>query len=255
MSISISPTPESSSRFDLPESEIQFESQVEREIVQYFWSLSPGKRVFDLTVALVATIPLLPLLAAIGVAIRLTSKGPALFRQTRVGRNQVPFVIFKFRTMRVQTKSAGPSVTRRDDNRTTKIGSWLRKYKLDELPQLINVIRGEMSLVGPRPKLVGHEKMEMICRPGVTGAATLAFANEEDLLMEIAAEEVESFTIEVLNPLKAEMDTKYAYEGNFRSDLELLARTAFGLGRHESISTLQELIEIANLMNPMDTQP
>jgi lipopolysaccharide/colanic/teichoic acid biosynthesis glycosyltransferase len=249
LSISLWPRPESSSSFDLEAISAQFaEEQLERELSQNLWSLSTGKRVFDLTVATAIALPLLPLLGAIAIAVRIDSKGPALFRQTRVGRNQVPFVIYKFRTMRTQIKSEGPLVTRRDDCRTTKTGLWLRRFKLDELPQLFNVILGDMSLVGPRPKLIGHEKMDMICRPGITGAATLKFAKEEDLLMEIAEHEVETFTIEVLNPIKAGLDTQYAFDGNFRSDMKLLARTAFGLGRHEAISTLPQLIEVSDLV-------
>lgn len=96
--------------------------------------------------------------------------------------------------------------------------------------------------------------MDLICRPGITGVATLTFANEEDLLMEVASENVETFTIEVLNPIKAELDTQYAYESTFRSDIFLLVKTVFGLGRHKAISTLPELTEVSDSIGLMKSQ-
>jgi lipopolysaccharide/colanic/teichoic acid biosynthesis glycosyltransferase len=121
----------------------------------------------------------------------------------------------------------GPSVTKSGDPRVTRFGGFLRKYKLDELPQLVNVLRGDMSLIGPRPKLPHHEMMvNMPFRPGLTGAATLAFRCEEEMLQDIPEEELEAYNRRMINPLKAKIDWDYMSESTLLSDFEMLYRTA-----------------------------
>jgi hypothetical protein len=135
--------------------------------------------------------------------VRYKSPGPVIFRQKRVGRDGVLFTVFKFRTMAIDAQEDGPSLTKRGDPRVTRFGGFLRKYKLDELPQLVNVLRGDMSLVGPRPKLPHLEVMHMPFRPGLTGAATLAFRCEEEMLQDIPDEELEAYYCRMIKPLKA----------------------------------------------------
>lgn len=140
------------------------------------------KRTLDITVALSGLIVLSPLLIAIAAVVRLTSKGPAFFRQTRLGRHERPFTILKFRSMRVDAPQTGPGFTQAGDPRITPIGRLLHKTSLDELPQLINVLRGDMSLVGPRP-YIGFEleswsaeerAVRAAVRPGITGLAQVS---------------------------------------------------------------------------------
>jgi len=151
------------------------------------WNFSPGKRAFDATTAAVVLTLSLPLMALIAIAIRVSAPGPVLFRQRRVGKNGSLFEILKFRTMVHRSMlNKGTSITRKGDSRVTGLGRWLRRSKLDELPQLYNVLRGDMSLVGPRPDLpefyenLGAEKRQILAlQPGVTGWATLQFRDEE----------------------------------------------------------------------------
>ena len=205
-----------------------------------FWSNSATKRAFDITVAAPLLVVSLPLLACIAVAVKVSSPGPALFRQKRMGKGQVPFTIYKYRTMNVSTGD-GMMVTRRGDTRTTRIGCVLRRLKLDELPQLFNVLRGDMSLVGPRPKIVGHEKVELPCKPGITGMATLIFAYEEDLLAQIPPDQAEEFVVEVLHPIKARLDHRYAKEGTWWTDLCILVATVLPAKREKAVRTLADL--------------
>ncbi|GAA0554824.1 lipopolysaccharide/colanic/teichoic acid biosynthesis glycosyltransferase [Rhizomicrobium palustre] len=145
------------------------------------WLSGEGKRLFDLAIALPLLIVLAPLLAAIALAVRLETKGPALFRQTRSGMCGRPFKIFKFRTMTVQEDGASVVQAREADPRVTRLGAFLRRYSLDELPQLLNVILGDMSLVGPRPHAMAHDdfyqsriseyRHRFAAKPGMTGWA------------------------------------------------------------------------------------
>ncbi|MGC9198636.1 MAG: sugar transferase [Acidobacteriaceae bacterium] len=196
------------------------------------WCMSKRKRFFDLVLSLTLLIFFLPLMLFVYLLIKTTSEGPALFRQERVGLNQIGFVIFKFRTMRVRPRRAGSglTVTRHGDSRMTEVGAVLRRLKLDELPQLINVLRGEMSFVGPRPKLAEHEHLCMLCRPGITGAATVEFSNEEGMLHGVPDEAVEGYVVNVLNPEKCRLDIEYMETANFASDLKIMFRTVFKLG-------------------------
>lgn len=208
------------------------------------WADSMAKRLFDLVIATVGAVILLPLLVLIALLIKLTSPGPALFRQQRVGKGQMPFTIYKYRTMYATSESENPghSVTRCGDHRFTTVGPVLRRFKLDELPQLINVIRGDMSLVGPRPKLPKHERMKMICKPGITGAATIVFAQEQALLKTVPQETFEHFTVNVLNEIKAKIDKEYAETGTFRSDLVIIFATLSGFCRRKPTTNIAEIL-------------
>jgi lipopolysaccharide/colanic/teichoic acid biosynthesis glycosyltransferase len=208
------------------------------------WADSRAKRLFDLIVASIGVILLLPLFAVIALLVKLTSPGPVLFRQQRVGKSQVPFTIYKYRTMYTTSESETPgsSVTRCGDHRFTSIGPYLRKCKLDELPQLFNVILGDMSLVGPRPKLPKHERMKMICKPGITGAATIVFAQEQALLKTVPKESFEYFTMFVLNEIKAKIDTEYTETCTFRSDLRIIFATVSGSWRRTTATSIGELL-------------
>ncbi len=193
------------------------------------WSRSSAKRSFDV-VCVLCTLPFsLPLLLAVGFAVRLSSRGPILFRQQRVGRNGRPFTIFKFRTMPVADRlDDRPTVTTAVNQQFTPIGRFLRNWKLDELPQILNVFRGEMSLVGPRPKLANHQLGPMLCRPGITGRATHAFAREELLLAAIPREDLDQYYFEVVLPFKQTLDDQYMARATFMSDLVLLVKSALG---------------------------
>lgn len=211
-------------RKDLPESMV-FPRYVST------WCMSKRKRCFDLVFGTVALILFSPMMVLIAWLIRMTSEGPALFRQERVGLHQQTFVILKFRTMKDCGGEAdrGPTVTRQGDGRMTKLGVLLRRLKLDELPQLINVVRGEMSFVGPRPKIPQHENLCMLCRPGITGAATIEFSHEEGLLINVPEELVERYVLTVLNPEKCLLDANYIETTKFGTDLKILLHTVFKL--------------------------
>lgn len=164
----------------------------------------------------------------ISMLIQFTSKGGALYIQDRIGMNGRPFRIYKFRTMRITTAgNHGPGLTRDGDTRITPIGKYLRKLKLDEIPQLYNVLRGDMSLIGPRPK--SHQYAEvsaMSYRPGITGAATIAFRREEELLGTFGdAAEMEMFYQNHVKPIKAQIDSQYMSSCTFWSDLRVLLDT------------------------------
>ena len=196
------------------------------------WCMSKRKRYFDLAISVAALILFTPAMVFIGWLIKMTSSGPALFRQERVGLHQQTFVILKFRTMKHGKSDAdrGSMVTKQGDPRMTRIGAVLRRLKLDELPQLINVARGDMSFVGPRPKVPEHECLYMLSRPGITGAATVVFSDEESLLADVPANFVEYYVTSVLNPEKCRLDAHYIETAKFGTDLKILMRTIFKLG-------------------------
>ena len=197
-------------------------------------SLQPTlKRIFDLAVSAVGLVVTSPIVLAAALAVKLESPGPAFYAGTRVGRGGRPFRILKLRTM--QAQPGGPSVTAGDDPRITRVGRVLRRSKLDELPQLLNVLRGEMSLVGPRPedpRYVAHytpEQREVLgVRPGMTGPTVLAFIDEEELLRGGDAESV--YLAEVM-PGKLAIDLKYVRHASFGGDLMILGRTALAVLR------------------------
>ena len=190
-----------------------------------------AKRAFDLLGASLALVLLWPLMLAIAAAIKLDSRGPVLFRQQRVGRHGVPFRIHKFRTMVADAPQRGLALTVGADVRITRIGHWLRSTRLDELPQLIDVLAGHMSLVGPRPELpqyVAHypaalRERALSVRPGITDPSSLLYLNEAELLARAADPEREY--IEVILPRKLQCAADYAAQANLRSDLSVLLRT------------------------------
>ena len=188
------------------------------------WSLSVTKRILDLSVAIpVLAVLGLPMLA-IALCVRLGSTGPAFFPQQRVGRAGRLFRIYKFRSMTFSP--GGPSLTRDGDCRITGLGRWLRRLKIDELPQFYNVLRGEMSLVGPRPKLPQYAGIaNMPYRPGITGAATLAFRREEEILRHVHPSQLDAFYALHIRPLKARIDVRYMCRATMWSDLRLIGAT------------------------------
>jgi lipopolysaccharide/colanic/teichoic acid biosynthesis glycosyltransferase len=188
------------------------------------WVLSSTRRCLDVVVALAALAALAPLLLAAALLVRLSSRGPVFFRQRRMGRNGREFTLYKFRSM-TPARECGSSITVAGDTRITPVGAFLRQFKLDEIPQFWNVLRGDMCLVGPRPKLPHHEALLMDCRPGITGAATLAFRREEEFLAGIPALELEAFYELFVKPAKATMDLEYMRSASFVSDLKILGRT------------------------------
>lgn len=189
-----------------------------------------GKRWFDATIAFAALVPLAPLFLLIAAAIKLTSRGPVFFRQVRVGEFEKPFRIFKFRTMKGEGRGRGALLTAAGDPRITALGRWLRKTKIDELPQLINVLLGNMSLVGPRPEVpqyVAHytERQKQILRvkPGITGPAANNYIDEEQLLA--CRSDKEAFYLTSILPAKLEHDMAYSKRVEFREDLRIIFET------------------------------
>ena len=204
------------------------------------WCLSSGKRLFDILVSslilLVCSIPML----LIAVAIRLTSRGPAIFSQKRVGRSGRLFSIFKFRSMVLAEDGCGSGLTKSGDCRVTPIGKWLRMMKLDELPQFYNVLRGDMSIVGPRPKLPQFaDDLDLAYRPGITGAASLAFRREEEILATVPADQIETFYHQRIKPLKAAIDARYSVQATLYSDLHIILSTLCASFNNEHAAALQ----------------
>ncbi len=193
------------------------------------------KRLFDITASALGLLILAPLLALIALAIRLDSAGPIFHRAVRVGRNGCEFTLYKFRTMVVNATQIGPGITISGDPRVTRVGRLLRRWKLDELPQLLNVLRGEMSLVGPRPEdpryvaLYTTEQREVLrVRPGITSPASVRFRNEEALL---SGEDWERRYIEEIMPAKLALDLEYVRHASLHRDLAVLWETLVALLR------------------------
>lgn len=187
------------------------------------------KRIFDITLSLFGLIILLPFMLIIAILIKIDSKGPVFFKQIRVTKNGKEFKIFKYRTMRVGSDKYS-QITVGKDGRITKIGSFLRKYKLDEIPQLINVLIGDMSLVGPRPEvpkyvaLYTEEQEEILkVRAGITDYASIEFSNENDLLA--SEEDPEKAYIEKVMPKKIELNKKYLSEISVLTDIKIILLT------------------------------
>ena len=187
------------------------------------------KRIFDITLSLFGLIILLPFMLIIAILIKLDSKGPVFFKQIRVTKNEIEFKIFKYRTMRVGSDKYS-QITVGKDNRITKIGAFLRKYKLDEIPQLINVFIGDMSLVGPRPEVPKYvafytdEQKEILkVRAGITDYASIEFSDENDLLA--SEEDPEKAYIEKIMPKKIELNKKYILEISILTDIKIILLT------------------------------
>jgi len=202
------------------------------------WCFSRFKRAMDFVCVLILVPFVLPVMAIIALAIQATSRGPVLFRQRRLGRGGTKFELLKFRTMHHARPTAGSGLTQRGDRRITPIGRLLRRCKLDELPQLFNVLRGEMSLVGPRPDLPEYfesldakQRRVLSLTPGITGAASLKFRNEEALLAQVDQERLESFYVETLLPQKIALDLEYARTATAVTDTAMVLRTAAAIFR------------------------
>jgi lipopolysaccharide/colanic/teichoic acid biosynthesis glycosyltransferase len=187
-----------------------------------------GKKWFDTACALFGLLVLSPLLFLVACIVKLTSRGPAFFRQVRVGQFGRPFQIFKFRTMKDDPSGSGPLLTAEGDSRITPFGKWLRKSKVDELPQLINVLSGDMSLVGPRPEVpryageyTDRQKKILLVKPGITGPSANVY--EEQLLG--GHLDKESFYLTTILPAKLEIDIVYCESVSFTEDLRLILQT------------------------------
>jgi lipopolysaccharide/colanic/teichoic acid biosynthesis glycosyltransferase len=192
------------------------------------------KRLFDFIVSSIVLIPLLPVFAMIGIMIKRDSPGPVFYRGERVGRYGKPFRIFKFRTMVVDAEQRGGFSTGDDDPRITRIGRVLRKYKIDELPQFINVFLGQMSLVGPRPEvkaytqgLEGMARRILELRPGITDWASIWNADEGAVLKGFDDPDL-AYEIIIL-PIKTELQMRYFAERSFWTDLSILLATLWRL--------------------------
>jgi lipopolysaccharide/colanic/teichoic acid biosynthesis glycosyltransferase len=209
------------------------------------WSGSSGKRWFDFTSVLLASPLLLPLCAVLALIVYCSSRGPVFFVQDRIGRDGKIFRIYKFRTIRPYADRSQSSLTTVSNQRFTPLGSFLRRWKLDELPQLLNVLVGDMSLVGPRPKLPEFVQHNYSCRPGLTGAASLVFAREETALARVPQQFLEQFYYEVVLPAKRSLDTEYMAKATMFSDLKLILNSVAYLWDDTYLTELVESARIA----------
>jgi len=182
------------------------------------------KRGLDIFIALAAMVILSPVLVAIGITIRLSSKGPAVFKQQRAGQNGKPFVLYKFRTMKLDVDPFGPSPKSGQDRRLTKIGKFLRESSLDELPQLFNILKGDMSIIGPRPLYISQipewserQKKRLLVKPGLTGLAQIQGRAE------LTREE------------KLELDIKYVETAGLLTDIRIMLATIAHVFRRKSV--------------------
>ena len=195
------------------------------------------KRLFDIVGASFALLLLWPLLLAVALWIRLDSPGPVFFRQERVGRHGVPFRIHKFRTMVTDAPARGLQITVGADPRITRAGAFLRRTRIDELPQFIDVLQGTMSLVGPRPEVPRYvalyppalRERALAVRPGITDPSSIEFIDEADRLARAADPEREY--VEVILPQKVRRAAEYAEQATLWSDLRVLWRTLGALAR------------------------
>lgn len=194
------------------------------------------KRLFDITASLLGLLILFPVILLIALLIKADSRGPVFFMQKRVGLNNADFRMFKFRTMRTGS-DRGRQITVGDrDLRVTRVGYYIRKLKLDELAQLINVLKGDMSLVGPRPEVrkyvdyYSEEQMKVLTvPPGVTDLASIQFVNESELLA--GADDPEAFYLEEIMPKKLALNLKYVRNRSFFGDLKLIVYTFLAILR------------------------
>ena len=188
------------------------------------------KRLFDIIFSLIVLFTLLPVFIVVAVLIGVDSKGGVFFKQIRVGKNNVDFFLYKFRTMSVGSDKKGQITIGNNDGRITKVGSLLRKYKLDEFPQLLNILNGEMSIVGPRPEvrkyveLYTKEQLNVLSvKPGLTDYASLEYINESEILGN--SEDPNQTYINEIMPLKLKLNLKYISKISFITDLSLIFKT------------------------------
>jgi len=189
------------------------------------------KRLFDFITSLIGLIVLFPILIIVSLLVRMSSVGPVFFVQKRIGKNGKTFQMIKFRSMAV-TQNSSSTISVKGDVRITKIGAFLRKFKLDELPELWNVLKGDMSLVGPRPdvcgyadNLIGEDRKILELRPGITGVASLKYYNEENILA--THDNPLQFNDEVIYPDKVKLNLDYYYNNNLWIDIKIIFATIF----------------------------
>ena len=187
------------------------------------------KRVFDIFFTLVFLLLLMPVFWVIALAVVFDSKGPIFYRGMRSGLNGAPFKIFKFRTMVINAEQVGGGTTALRDPRITKVGGFLRRYKLDELPQVFNVLKGDMSLVGPRPELPQYteqyndkEKKILSVKPGITDYSSIKFSSLDERVGAVNADRVYE---EEIYPIKNQLRLQYVQEQSFLTDMKILFRT------------------------------
>ncbi|SHK15831.1 Sugar transferase involved in LPS biosynthesis (colanic, teichoic acid) [Clostridium cavendishii DSM 21758] len=189
-----------------------------------------GKRIFDFIFSILGLIIVSPMFLIIAILIKIDSNGDVFFKQLRVGQFSKPFYIYKFRTMVNDAERLGKQITVGNDSRITKVGAFLRKYKLDELPQLINVFKGEMSFVGPRPEVPRYVKMYdkeqrqvLLVKPGITDLASLEYKEENEILGNV--ENPEKYYIECIMPHKLNLNMQYINKANLISDIKIILKT------------------------------
>ena len=189
-----------------------------------------AKRVFDVVVSLLILLVLSPLLLLLALAVKLDSRGPVFYRQVRVGRYNEDFKIFKFRTMVQNADKIGPPLTVGDDPRVTRVGRLIRKLRLDEFSQLLNVLGGSMSLVGPRPEVRKYVDVytpeymaTLLIRPGITATSSIAFKDEDSLLN--AAEDPEKVYVEQILPPKMAYNLEYMKKISLLNDIKIMFQT------------------------------
>lgn len=188
------------------------------------------KRFFDLILSFIGLLIIVPILFLITILIKISSSGPVFYKQVRVGKNNKDFKIFKFRTMHVNADKKGLLTVGGRDPRVTSIGYYLRKFKLDELPQLINVFKGDMSFVGPRPEvrqfvnLYSEIQMKVLnVKPGITDLASIEFRNENEILSK--EEDPNQYYIDYIMPKKLEINLKYINQRNLLKDFVVIIKT------------------------------
>ncbi|MBK6876932.1 MAG: sugar transferase [Ignavibacteria bacterium] len=188
------------------------------------------KRGFDMVFSLLGSVILSPIFIVLIMAIKINSKGPSLYIQKRVGLNGNDFDLYKFRTMAVDSDKSGLLTVGGRDPRITSIGYYLRKFKLDELPQLINVLKGDMSFVGPRPEVRKYvdlynevQKQVLTVRPGITDVASIKYKNENEILQ--GHEDTEEYYIKRIMPDKIEMNLEYLKDRSFFKDIKVILQT------------------------------
>lgn len=195
------------------------------------------KRIFDLFFSFLGILFLLPIYIIIAILIKIDSNGDILYKQERIGKNGIPFYVLKFRTMIPNAFSKGALTVGSRDPRVTNIGFYLRKYKLDELPQLFNVFLGEMSFVGPRPEVREYtdlydqnQKKVLSVKPGITDYASIKYRNENDLLAN--SNDPEKLYIEEIMPNKLELNLQYINNNNVFKDIEIIFSTFYTIIKH-----------------------
>lgn len=194
------------------------------------------KWMFDKSVAAIGLLVLSPVFFIVAIAIWATDRGPILYKQQRIGKNQQPFTLYKFRSMRVQPDN-NQLLTIGNDSRITPIGRFIRQYKIDELPQLFNVLNGSMSLVGPRPEVAKYVNLYttsqlkvLSVKPGITDWASIKYSNESELLAK--AENPEEFYVSTIMPDKLALNLEYIKNQSFFLDVKIVINTIFKVSKH-----------------------